>query len=743
MNVKTKNITVLVVDDDYSMRLLARKTLEASGFIVEEQSNGEDGLKAFQSACPDIVLLDVVMPKKDGFETCYEIRNLPMGKQIPILMMTSLNDIKSIERAYQMGATDFITKPINYTLLGHRVFYMLRSKQLFDDLQLSEKKLSHALQLAKLGQWELDINSGFIDFSKTAARLFNIIKTSLPENTEELLALIHPDDRNTFKLNLDRAIESRKGLGFEHRGNTHNGSEKTYYQQLECIRDEQENKLKLVATVQDITARKQTERKIFKLSHYDELTGLPNRTFFNEYVNNILEQAKRHGKYFSILTVDLDNFKRINDTYGLSTGDELLKLVAGRLLKSIRQGDCVTRELRIQHITQEPVSLARSDGDTFYLVLTEIQKLENVASVSERLQKLFLEPFNIGGDNLYMSASIGISVYPNDGENAETLIKNANSALHFAKENGKNCYCYYTKNLQERASERLSLENHLHTAVEENHFNLYYQPKIHILKKEIVGFEALLRWDDPKLGQVPPMKFIPIAEDNGLIIPISEWILTEVCSQALSWQTAQVENFHIAVNISAHHFKSGSLIESVKRALAETNLNPTYLQLEVTEGTLMEDVASSTSILNKLKRMGVSIALDDFGTGYSSLNYLKRFPIDVLKIDKSFISELEEDPNNKAIIGAIIDLAENLQLNVIAEGVETQQQLSFLLSHHCYEIQGYYFSKPLCAKDIEKFISEKNYKEKCESIEPIFDKNLSSLLETSSSKKRIVNDKYN
>jgi len=421
---------------------------------------------------------------------------------------------------------------------------------------------------------------------------------------------------------------------------------------------------------------------------HDLLTGLPNRILFNERLLISLANARSNREKLAVMFLDLDRFKKINDTLGHEVGDRLLKAVALRLTDCIRDTDI----------------LARWGGDEFTLLLPKISSAECSAETAQRILDALKPPFLLGNDYLHITSSIGIALYPDDGEDAETLIKNADAALYSAKAKGRNNYQFYTRNINAEASELLFLENRLHHAWERGEFLVYYQPKVNINTGKITGMEALVRWQSPELGFVSPVKFIPIAEENGLIVPIGEWVLRTACRQNKAWLDAGLPPMRIAVNISARQLQQPDLVEMVAQVLAETKLESGFLELEITETTAMQNVDFTREILKKLNTMGVRIAIDDFGTGYSSLNYLKKFPIQTIKIDRSFVRDMTVDLYDVAIAKAVIALGQSLNMSVVAEGVETLEQLECLRQLGCEEMQGYLFSEPLPDKDAIAFL---------------------------------------
>lgn len=454
------------------------------------------------------------------------------------------------------------------------------------------------------------------------------------------------------------------------------------------IRNESGKAVRAIGTMMDITQRKQAEEIIRYQAVYDQLTGLPNRILFNERLLASLKKAKKTQKMLAVMFLDLDRFKKINDTLGHAAGDRLLEGFAGRISDTLRSTDTV----------------ARWGGDEFTILLPEINCLEDAVKTAQRILNNLKPPFKLEEQAFHVSSSIGIALYPDDGEDAETLVKNADAALYRAKEMGRNNYQLYTSTINPQGSQLLTIEHRLHEALEQGEFEVFYQPKVNITTWKIQGMEALLRWQHPELGLVTPATFIPIAEENGLIVPIGEWVLQTACTQNKAWQDALQPDLRVAVNVSARQFQQFNLLQMVANCLEKTGLAPKYLELEITETTAMQDVDYTTKVLKELQNMGVQIALDDFGTGYCSLNYLKKFPLNILKIDRSFVSELTTDPCERAIANAVATLGRDLNLSVVAEGVETKEQLECLRSLHCQEIQGHYFSPALSAGDASKLL---------------------------------------
>jgi diguanylate cyclase (GGDEF)-like protein len=432
---------------------------------------------------------------------------------------------------------------------------------------------------------------------------------------------------------------------------------------------------------------------------------LPNRQAFKEHVTRAIKVAKRHQRVGAVLYLDLDEFKRINDTLGHDIGDMLLVHVTSRLEGQLRETDMVRRSFDDEI---EKRNIARLGGDEFTVLLEDVQKPEVAAVVAKRVQDAIARSYNLNGHEVYVTPSIGIAIFPRDGHDVEELLKNADTAMYHAKAVGKNNFQFYSEQMNVLATTRLKLEGKLRKALACNEMELFYQPQIDLATGEVVSVEALLRWDEPELGMVSPVEFIPIAEETGMIIELGEWVLNEACRQNKEWQDAGYTPIRVAVNLSSMQFIQRDLSMKVAKALKNSRLNPKFLELEITESVIMRNVNETITALNDFKDMGISISVDDFGTGYSSLNYLKRFPLDNLKVDRAFVKDIPDNEDDVTITSAIIALAQSLGLGVVAEGVETESQLEFLEQHGCELAQGYFFSKPIPAGQLVNFLRHQN-----------------------------------
>ena len=542
----------------------------------------------------------------------------------------------------------------------------------------SEQRLELAVQGANLGLWDWDIPSGKVVFNGRWAEMLGYALEEIENTVSFWNALIHPDDLPCVEKALRSHMEGKTQFyETEHRCQHKNGDWVWVLNRGKVVgRDAAGKPIRAAGTVLDITVRKQHEDHIQHLAYHDSLTGLPNRTLMLDRLGQGLAHAQRQHRQLAVLFIDLDRFKVINDTLGHHVGDALLKEAAGRLREAVREEDTV----------------ARLGGDEFLIVLPRGYDAVRVARQALTLMAI---PFKVFGHDLYVTASVGISVYPRDGEDSETLIKRADVALYRAKQQGRNIYRYFSADMDAQSRARLDMEQGLRRALERNELILHYQPLVDLQSMAITGAEALIRWQHPLHGLVSPTEFIPLAEETGLITPIGEWVLRTACTQARAWQKAGFTGLQLAVNVSARQLQQDNLHTHVGNILAETGLDPRWLGIEITESTVMSDPGHAIRQLHALSDMGIQIALDDFGTGYSSLGYLKRLPLDHLKIDRSFVRDIPQDGDDAAIVQAIIAMAHQLNLRVVAEGVETEAQQSFLKAQGCDEMQGYIFQRPI------------------------------------------------
>ena len=690
----------LVVDDELVVRIVVREVLELSGHEVCEAENGPQALERFIEYRPDIVLLDIMMPGMDGFTACAQLRDLVGGSRVPILIMTALDDTESIATAYERGATDFITKPLNPTILSHRVKYMFRSSQTLDALRKSESRLGLAQRIAKIGNWEWRPDINRFTASPELCRLIGIRPQDFDGTLDSFLHVVHAEDRERVDVALKQILTERKPCDIDHRIVLPHGADFAVHLQAEAVFDDQLQALTIIGTAQDITDRKQSEREIYRLAYFDSLTGLANRVLFKDRLTQALAHASRYHSTLAVLFLDLDRFKVINDTLGHNIGDLLLKQVAGRLTESVRHSDSVSRSVD----KEENHSLARLGGDEFTVLLTNLRDVQDAGTVARRIVEAMANPFLIEGREIFVTISVGIAIFPVDGESIDALLKNADSAMYHAKEKGRNNFQFYSNNLNAAANDRLNLEGELRHAVEREEFVVFYQPQIDLRGGEIVSAEALVRWQHPRRGLLRPEEFMQAALDTGLIRAIDEWVLRTACRHSQEWQQRGKISVRISVNISNSLFHSDTLVSVVEQALGQTGLTPACLELELTESMVMRNGDASIAILTTLRTMGGQLSIDDFGTGYSSLSYLHRLPINRVKIDQSFILEILTQARPPMIVRAIIAMAHSLNLFVLVEGVEQEIQRTTLIDEGCDYAQGHLFGRPMPADELAEML---------------------------------------
>ena len=547
-----------------------------------------------------------------------------------------------------------------------------------ESLRQGEEKYRTILESIQEGYFEVDLNGNFTFCNDSMSRLTGHSK-------EELLGMNHKQFTNketakeVFQAFNKVYTTGEPSKGFDWQIIRKDGVEGFIEASVSLQKDSSGKPTGFKGMIRDITERKRMEQQINYMATHDVLTGLPNRLMFSQLLNQAIRSAQRHKRQLAVFFIDLDRFKTINDSLGHEAGDRLLKEIARRFKKSLRAVDVV----------------GRLGGDEFVIFIEEVEEFRQVEIVAHKLLSSAIKPMVLTGEECRVTASIGISIYPKDGEDEQSLIKNADIAMYFAKEEGKNNYQFYSKDIQSQSNERLSLETNLRLALERKEFSLHYQAKVDFKTGEITGVEALLRWDNPYLGSVTPTQFIPVAEETGLIVPIGRWVMKTACAQNVAWQRQGLPPVCMSVNLSLRQIMDDKLLEDIKAALDDSGMAPNLLELEITESMLMHNPARLIAVLTNIKKMGVRLAIDDFGTGYASLAQIKNFPIDTLKVDRSFIRNLPQDSENRAITEAIIAMGKTLSLTVVAEGVETQAQEDFLRDHICDEMQGFYFSKPI------------------------------------------------
>ncbi|HXN72570.1 MAG TPA: EAL domain-containing protein [Candidatus Acidoferrales bacterium] len=638
----------------------------------------------------DVILLDLGLPDAQGLETVRRIR--AAAPQVPLVVFTVSDDESLAARALQVGAQDYLIKGQIDTrgllrAMRHAVERKSMEEALFVEKELAEVTLNSIGDAVAC----TDI-AGNITFLNLVAETM----TGWPREEvagrpmAEVLRILDAASREAIPNPVTRAVGKNRTVHLPLNSVLirRDGLEIPIEDSVSPIHNREGKPTGAVIVFRDVSAAQAMALQMAHSAQHDFLTGLPNRMLLNDRVGQSIALAARHMKKVAVLFLDLDGFKHINDSLGHPIGDKLLQSIAKRLVDCGRSSDTISRQ----------------GGDEFVVLLSEVEQSDDAAITARRMLLAVAEPHSIDQHDLHVTASIGLSIYPDDGQDAETLIKNADTAMYQAKENGHQSYKFFKPAMNVRAVERQSIEESLRRALERREFALHYQPIINLRTGEITGAEALIRWTHPTRGPVPPAQFIPVAEDCGLILPIGNWVLREACKQAQAWIDAGLPLITMAVNISAIEFRGERFLEEAFVILKDTGLNPRFLELELTESVLMKRADSTEFILKTLRARGVQVAVDDFGTGYSSLSYLRKFSIDALKIDQSFVRQITNTPDETSIVTAVISMGRSLKVRVVAEGVETQEELTFLQAHQCDEAQGYFFSRPVAAEQFAKLL---------------------------------------
>ncbi|OQW78018.1 MAG: GGDEF domain-containing response regulator [Proteobacteria bacterium ST_bin11] len=698
---------ILAIDDDDMVRLMLQEILQKEGFDVICAANGKQGLALAASERPSLVLLDVMLPDLNGFDCLQTLKNMAGNTLLPVVMLTGMDDLESVNRAFQLGASDFIPKPLNWPTLPHRLRYLLRSVATLAELARSEAELRQAQKIAQLGSWYWSVADDNMQWSEEVFNILGTNRSSFEHKCRDLYKSVPSSEVGKLQQAIDLCIRNQCSFRLELPVMRFDGTNHVIHIQGKPVID---NELvsHIHGTLQDITERRDIEERVKFLSYYDPLTGLPNRTLFKEILAQAMSYCSRYGTVISTLFISIDRFKRINETLGPKIGDQVLKLFAERLLAEVRDCDYI-------HINADydlaDMTVSRLGGNEFTVLLNHIQDTRDSVKVAKRIFQAMQQAFPVDSTELFLGINIGIAVYPGDGQDEDSFIKNGEFAMNHASEHGHNNYQFFSQSLNVAAFHKLAMENSLRRAVERNELALYYQAKVNIRRQQVVGCEALVRWQHPELGLISPSQFIPIAEDSGLIAQISNWVLENASRQMLDWQQSGLcQGMIMAVNVSANQFRQYGFGKHVREVLTEIGLEPQYLKLELTETILLDHIDDALVTLRELQALGVKISIDDFGTGYSSLSYLKKLPISELKVDHSFIRDIPHNEDDMAITAAILALADALSLEVVAEGVENEDQANFLLNSGCEVVQGFLYNKPMPSEDFAAFVRTFNSK---------------------------------
>jgi diguanylate cyclase (GGDEF)-like protein/PAS domain S-box-containing protein len=702
----TTTATVLIVDDELFNRKLLEALLRPEGYLTVSAASGEEALTCVAQQAPDLILLDIMMPGMDGYQVARILKASPATSNIPIIMVTAHNDRDARLAGLEAGAEDFLTKPVDRAELWLRVRNLLRLKSLSDFLQqhswLLEQQVKAQVEArtAELQRFRTAMDATadaiflqsrasmrYIEVNTTACKMLGYTRAELLDSGPLLItsgSMAELED--TYDSLIVGTGENEVAEVWLHRKDGSQLLTEVHRQAQRCGED-----WIIVGVVRDITERKEVEKRLHHLAHYDALTGLPNRVLFYESLVKILARAAESGWDVVVVFIDLDHFKNVNDLLGHAVGDELLAEVGRRLTRSLFIRDVV----------------GRLGGDEFALILPMKNPVHGATIVAAKIRAALLPRFVLHGHSIAVTASIGIAIHHADASEPEMLLKYADTAMYRAKQAGRDTYRFFTAQMNEEVMARLDLEEALRSAIRNSEFVLHYQPKLQLKSGQITGVEALLRWQRPGHGLVPPNAFIPLLEETGLIVDVGRWVIATACAQIGNWMRSPIGPVQISVNVSGRQLLEGDLVGDVATALSDNGIKANLLELELTESSLMANTERTIATLDALKAVGVDISIDDFGTGYSSLAYLRRFPIDALKIDIAFIRDITNNADAAAIVLAIIRMSHILKLDTIAEGVETEEQMAYLRRHRCDFIQGYYFSRPLPVLEVEKMLHEK------------------------------------
>jgi diguanylate cyclase (GGDEF)-like protein len=691
MNKERKSPLILVADDDPTVLALSATTLQVAGFDNIGFPDGRSLLDEFDRIAPDLVLVDIDMPGIDGLQVCRKIKNRDSGKDTPVIMMTGHGDATAVDQAFEAGAQDFINKPIPWAVLPHRVHQVLKARKALVEIRNTGSRNKALLQAIPDLIFVLSADGAILEYLSGPRPESD----TLPENYEggTMTNLLPSTVVKKARKYIAIALATKEPQVFDH--SLYNN--KRFFETRLIAHSDNT----VLAMVREITERKKSEAKIHHLAYHDNLTGLPNRQFFAKRLRQAIKFARDNDQKLATLYLDLDRFKRINDTLGHGVGDALLKAVAKRLYRCVRGADSVAR---IKDDGPNSIRLARLGGDEFVILAEDIENEDQVSVIANRIRKALTAPFKYQGHQFVITPSIGISIFPDDSTETDDLLVNADTAMYQAKSSGRNNYRFYSGTMNRRSLDRLDMENELQNAIKNQLFDIHYQPKVSLKNFKTLGVEALLRWHHPEKGWIPPSQFIPLAEETGLIIPLGAWVVEQACKQILDWHASGLTEISVAINVSSEQFCHGDLLKSVLDTVERVGIPARSLELEITESLLMKNVEDTVAALRIFKEAGIRISVDDFGTGYSSLSYLKQFPLDSLKIDRSFVQDLHNNNDDAAICAAILAMAKELSLSVVAEGVEFEEQLDFLRKHGCDQIQGFLISKPLPPDELKAFV---------------------------------------
>ena len=712
-NISIQGAVLVISAAPDSIRIVS-DLLSHEGYTVQVAHSANLALMTVRERLPELILLDITMPDMDGVEICRWLKAHQATRDIPVILLATHGEMLERMKGLGLGVQDYIAKPYLAAEVLLRVRTQLELRSLRADMEKRvrqrtaqietaanalrdeinmRRKAEEALELAGKvfeasidGIMVTDVGGAIMAVNPAFTRITGYAGEDVLGKSPSLLKSDRHDEQ-FYKTKWASIKESGYWTG-EVWNKRRDGNVSPMMETISACMDKNGNVTNYISVIVDISEMKDAQTLIKFLAYHDPLTGLPNRIVAREHFDYVTGESSANGNMVAVICFDIDRFKVINDSIGHAIGDQVLKILAGEFLSNLHDSNKVTRQ----------------GGDEFLLVSGNIENREQAAAIAQGIIRLVNQELNVEGHRLSISASLGIALYPDHGETLDDLLRNAENALYQAKKDGGNTYRFFTEDMSRDAMRKLEMQILLRAALANGELSVFYQPKIDLEHGKIVGAEALLRWNSPKLGAVSPAAFIPCAEETGLIHPIGEWVLNTVCSQIRTWREEGLGEIHVSVNLSAHQFLDKNLGRIVEHAIQNNGVSAQLIELEITESILMADINTAALVLRAFKEIGVTIALDDFGTGYSSLSYLKNLPIDTLKIDKSFVDEVHASSNDAAIALTIIALSRNLGLSVVAEGVENHEQYAFLQENGCDLVQGFYISKPLCADDFEKLV---------------------------------------
>ena len=679
---------VLVVDDDKEILTYVSSILSCLDITVCEASTEKEALETLNKITPDIILLDIHLPDGSGQNIIRKLRTENKHSSIPILIITSDSSENTVNEVYQLGIYDFIEKPLTPSLLINRLKKAINNKLINTKFSSLKNKLHQLQHVAGLGYWEYDSGSEEFKCSDELFEMLGLNKFKTNFTLYSFLSHTHEDDVEIVGSTLMNATQNATPFSLEHKIYDKNNNEIIVLHQGEVQYQAGSNHFNITATITDITERRQTQNLIEYTSLHDKLTGLPNRSYFCDHLSTLMNISERDEKLLGLIFVGIDRFKNINESLGHNVGDELLAHLTSRFN------------------TLHDCFIARFSGDVFAIAIKNMSNFDQATHITTQISEMVSTPFEISGHDIYITVSMGMSIYPINNADKDQFISNAESAMHYSKNTGGNHISCFESSMVTNGKSRLFIENDLRKAIDKEQFEVFYQPQVSVINQRLIGMEALIRWNHPVHGLIGPDDFIPIAEETGLILPIGEWVMEQATNQASNWTKQGYGMLRIGINISPMQFDDKRLPQKIETFLSSSGLMPCSIDLELTESSAMRDIKQTIKTLNVFKEMGIQTSLDDFGTGYSSLSYLHMMPLHTLKIDRSFIRNINHKGENGELAKMIISMCHALGLNVIAEGVETNDHLTFLRNLDCAEAQGYLFSRPVNVRAFENILNQ-------------------------------------